>query len=559
MRRITAILAVAALAACTAEAAPADAETEEPPGCDTELVRELSGWAEAGFSGSVAFATETGLECAAAFGLADTAASEPNTTETVFAIGSVSKAFTAAAVFGLVDGGELALGDRAGDLVPGLGGPAAEATVEQLLLHTGGLTGSHGEDHVPLGREEAVTALSELERAFAPGTDFGYSNSGYTLLALIVEEVSGRSYRDHMSEEVLRLPGREEPVGGFWDGEPAPSGPRATGYVDGEPAASAGDFTGPHWAMAGNGDLAMTAADLASWTRAMFDGEVIAPRAVDLLLGTAFERSDGSVEVPGWAVLDASVHGAQVYTTAGGGGDTGQDAVVAWLPRTRTALAITANTSVVTAADLLRAIGPALVAGEPIPAPEGRGAEVDPAALAAVAGTYALESGSVLTVAAEGDRLEVAAEGADAIEAMSEPTGGFTAEDLERHERAVSALLHGETRAGREELEILESDLGAVQHIETVGTVVEDGEPRTYVSIAADETTLAWYAVDEHGAVAAVMLAPGPPVFTLVPAGEGEYRQERLDGAGLGLRVRFDGDLMAVTGSEGTIEARRTS
>src|SRR5690606_33472981 len=155
---------------------------------------------------------------------------------TVFAIGSVSKAFTAAAVFGLVDGGELALGDRAGDLVPGLGGPAAEATVEQLLLHTGGLTGSHGEDHVPLGREEAVTALSELERAFAPGTDFGYSNSGYTLLALIVEEVSGRSYRDHMSEEVLRLPGREEPVGGFWDGEPAPSGPRATGYVDGEPA-----------------------------------------------------------------------------------------------------------------------------------------------------------------------------------------------------------------------------------------------------------------------------------------------------------------------------------
>src|SRR5690606_20316260 len=140
-----AILAVAALAACTAEAAPADAETEEPPGCETELVRELSGWAEAGFSGSIAFATETGLECAAAFGLADTAASEPNTTETVFAIGSVSKAFTAAAVFGLVDGGELALGDRAGDLVPGLGGPAAEATVEQLLLHTGGLTGSHGE------------------------------------------------------------------------------------------------------------------------------------------------------------------------------------------------------------------------------------------------------------------------------------------------------------------------------------------------------------------------------------------------------------------------------
>ncbi|WP_084546747.1 serine hydrolase domain-containing protein [Glycomyces arizonensis] len=559
MRRIIPILAAMALAACTADAAdPGDTGTEEPPGCDAALVRDLSSWAEAGFSGSIAFASDAGLGCTAAFGLADAESGTPNTAETVFAIGSVSKAFTAAAIFDLIDAGELALDDRAGDLVAGLAGPAADATVEQLLLHTSGLTGTHGDDHVPLGREEAVAALSELDTAFEPGTDFGYSNSGYTLLALIIDEVSGESYRDYMADAILRLPGRDEAAGGFWDGEPAPAGPKAIGYVDGERAESLGDFAGPHWAMSGNGDLAMTAADLASWTEAMFDGEVIAPEAVEQLTGTVFEHGDGSVEAPGWVAFDASVYGTPVYTVAGGGGDTGHNAVVAWLPETHTALAITSNTSAVIASELLDAIGPALAAGEPIPVPD-EGVEADPAELAAAEGTYSLESGSVFTVEAEDGRLAVAADGADAVAALSVPTGGFTAEDFERHEQAVLALLGGETEAGRAELETLEADIGDVRDVAAVGTVVEDGELRTYVSITADETTLAWYALDEHGAVAAVLLDPGPPVFTLVPVGDGEYRQERLDGAGLGVRAVFDGDLMTVTGPEGTVEAHRNS
>ena len=88
----------------------------------------------------------------------------------MFAIGSVTKAFTAAAVLDLVAAGELALDDRAGDLVPGLRGPAADATVEQLLLHTSGLTGSHGEDHEPLdARTRRVPPSARLEQAFPPG------------------------------------------------------------------------------------------------------------------------------------------------------------------------------------------------------------------------------------------------------------------------------------------------------------------------------------------------------------------------------------------------------
>ena len=553
------ILAAAVMmaAACTVDTdTPEDAS--DPPACDAELVEALGKWTDAGFSGSVAITSDGEFTCRAGFGLADVANGTPNSADTVFGIGSVSKAFTAAAVLDLVDAGVLALDDRAGELLPGLGGAAAEVTVEQLLLHTGGLAGEHGGDHEPLGREEAVEAIGALGSEFEPGSDFLYSNSGYSLLALIIDETSGTSYREYMAEEILIVPGRG--IGGFWDGEPAAPGPRAVGYEDGQATSADGSFEGPHWALEGNGDLAMTAPELAEWTAALFGDEVVSDRAVELLTTTAFDYGDGNTEVPGWVRLDEQVLGAPVYATAGGGGDLGHDAVTAWLPETRQSIAIATNTSDLTAEELLQAIGPALAAGDPIPVPESQAVEVDPAELEQRAGTYALDSGGTLTVEAAEDSLVIAADGADAVEAMFEPPGGVTAEDIERHEAAVVKLLNGETDAGREEHEILESDLGTIEDVELAGSVVENGELRTYVRITADgEATLGWYALDDHGTVAGVSLGEDPPSFELVPAGEGEYRQENLNGAGLGIRVTFEEDLMTVTGSDGAVEARRTT
>jgi CubicO group peptidase (beta-lactamase class C family) len=548
MRRISLVLAAAlAAAACTA-----DPETEtDTAGCDSGFTSALSAWADAGFSGALAIGDGEGFDCRAAFGMADE--TSPNADETVFAIGSISKAFTAAAVVDLVDAGEIALDAEAGTLLPGLEGPAAEATVEQLLVHTSGLEGSHGEDHRPLEREDAIAALGGLRSAFEPGSEFLYSNAGYTLLALIVDETTG-DYREYLAEEILRVDG--ERIGGFWDGEPAAPGPRAVGVVDGSPAAENGGFDGPHWALAGNGDLAMTAAELGAWTRALFNGGVISEDAVDLLLDTGFDNGDGTTEIPGWVAVGPDVFGAPVITASGGGGDTGHNAVAAWLPESGTSLAVASNTDGVIAGELVDAIGPALIAGDPVPAPEDR-AEVDPAELQAREGVYTLESGSTFTVTAEAEGLAVAADGADAVAALF-ASGDFTAEDVAAHEADVLALLHGETETGREELEALEGDLGAITGVELAGTAVEDGELRTYVRIdAEDEEVLGWYVLDGHGGVGAVSLGVEPPAFTLVPTGEGEYRQADLAGAGEGVRVVFEDDLMTVQGTAGPVEARR--
>jgi CubicO group peptidase (beta-lactamase class C family) len=559
MKRISAMVAAALLsAACTVSAACTiedDPEREAAAGCDAGLMSALSHWADAGFSGILVI-DGGGLDCRAAFGLADEANGTANTDETVFGIGSVSKAFTAAAVLDLVDAGTFTIDDRAGDLVPGLGGPAAEATVEQLLLHTSGLEGSHGEDHRPLDRDEAIGALSGLESAFAPGAEFLYSNAGYSLLALIVDEQSGASYREYLDEEILTLPSGH--VGGFWDGEPTAPGPRAIGYVQGEPAPETGGFAGPHWAMAGNGDLAMTAAELNAWTAALFAGEVISPAAVDMLRSTAFDNGDGTTEIPGWVSVGPDLFGVPVITASGGGGDTGHNAVAAWLPESGTTITLASNTDGVVAGELLEAIAPALINGEAIPAPEGR-AEADPAELQAREGVYTLETGSAYTVAATADGLTVAADGADAVAAMF-ASGDFTSEDVAAHEAALLALLDGETDAGREERAALEGDLGPVTGLELAGTAVEDGELRTYVRISGvDYDELAWYALGDHGEIGAVALGAEAPAFTLVPTGEGEYRQADFTGAGEGFTVSFEDDRMTVDGPAESVEAHRAA
>lgn len=516
----------------------------------------FAAWGEAGFSGSIAVSTGGEDDCLAAYGIADRADDTPNTVDTVFSIGSITKAFTAAAVLELVDEGKLALDARAGDLVDGLGGPAADVTVDQLLLHTSGLTGSHGEDYVALDRSEAIAALGGLELALAPGSDFLYSNSGYTLLALIVEEASGTTYRDYVTSQLLDVPDGAV-AAGFANGEPAAPGPRAVGYLDdGSPGDGEG-FAGPHWAVEGNGGVAMTTRDLARWADALFAGQLISAEATETLRTLRFDNGDGSAEIPGWVAFDQELFGEPAYAAAGGGGD-GHNAVVAVLPESQRVITIASNTADVTAEDLLQAVGPALAADEPVPGPETPSAAVDPAAIEAVAGRYGLDSGGTFEVGAQDDRLAIAATGADAVDVLFPLPDDYTADDAAGHEQGVLDLLAGETQAGREERAAIEADFGAIDDVTLVGTIVRDFELRTYVTVTSGtDSTLFWYALDDEGGVAAVELGTDPPTLLLVASGDGAYVPDDPTGAAPELTVTFAEDGMALAGPAGRVTAAR--
>ena len=399
-----------------------------------------------------------------------------------------------------------------------------------------------------------MAAIGHLESAFEPGTDFLYSNAGYTLLALVVEAASGTTYRDYMVSEILPLPDGTV-AGGFWDGEPAAPGPRAIGYLDDGPTDEMGDFGGPHWALDGNGDLAMTAEALATWTHALFTGRVVSPEAVAILGGSGFDLGDGTSETPGWVAYDESIFGEPFLATAGGGGDVGHNAVVVWVPDGERVIVITSNGPDVTAEDLLQAIGPALLAGDPLPQPDPPADDIDPADLEAVAGTYELDSGGSFDVKARDGRLAISANGSEAVAALFPLPSDRTAGEVVAHEEDVLSLLAGETQQGREEREILESDFGTMDAIDLIGTVVDDGELRTYVTItsATDSITL-WYALDEAGGIAAAEGPTEPPTQLFIPSG-GSYRPDDPTGTRPDVTVEFDASRMTVSNSAGTTVA----
>ena len=142
------------------------------------------------------------------YGLADIEHSVSVTPSTSFRLASVTKQFTAAATLALVEEGKLHLDERLGDLLSDVPAYARDVRVRHLLAHTSGVPDYEpilGSDDGPQVKDHDVLAL--LHRAnklyFASGTSWRYSNSGYALLALIVERVSGERFAGYLRHRIF--------------------------------------------------------------------------------------------------------------------------------------------------------------------------------------------------------------------------------------------------------------------------------------------------------------------------------------------------------------------
>lgn len=164
---------------------------------------------------AVAISHEGQIVLDEAFGVADLATGEPLTARHRMRIASQSKSFTAAGIMALVEEGRVRLDDRCGDLVRGLHGSVAAASVGQLLSHSGGVVRDGADsgqflDRVPYrSRDELLADLSEPS-PIEPGTRLKYSNHGYALLGLVIEAVSGQPYAAWIEDRVIRPAGLAE-------------------------------------------------------------------------------------------------------------------------------------------------------------------------------------------------------------------------------------------------------------------------------------------------------------------------------------------------------------
>ncbi len=135
----------------------------------------------------------------------------PLRTDSVYDLGSITKQFTAAAILTLEMQGKLAVTDLASKYLDGVPADKSAITLHHLLTHSSGLESDFSpSDYDPVGREEYVGRALQSTLLFAPGGGYEYSNAGYSLLAAIVEKVSGQPYEIYLTERVLKPAGMRE-------------------------------------------------------------------------------------------------------------------------------------------------------------------------------------------------------------------------------------------------------------------------------------------------------------------------------------------------------------
>ncbi|MDQ6736282.1 MAG: beta-lactamase family protein [Gemmatimonadota bacterium] len=230
-------------------------------------------------SASVAVVKHGRIVYARAYGAAKLDPVLPATPEMRYGIGSISKQLTAATILLLQQEGKLSLDDHVSRFVPGLT-RGNEVTIRELLSHTSGYQDFWPQDYVPPLMQKPISAQGILDRwarqplDFDPGTKWQYSNTNFVIAALIVEKASGQPFFQFLQRRILTPLGMTSAIDFDALG---PSAVQPIGYMRyALGPLRAATSTGPGW-MAGAGELAMTASDLAKWDMAMINRRILSP------------------------------------------------------------------------------------------------------------------------------------------------------------------------------------------------------------------------------------------------------------------------------------------
>jgi D-alanyl-D-alanine carboxypeptidase len=264
--------------------------------------------------------------------------------DTIFQIASLTKPFTAIVILRLAEQGQLGLDDRAARWLDWLPASYREVTIRQLLGHVSGVPRDLRRENVDeFTLDEFRRRFLAAEPSFAPGARWEYSNTGYTLLAMIAERASGRDFGRLLNELIFR------PVGMRRTRYRAPlvaAPARATGY----------DWQDGRWAVAppvysgyGNSGIESTSADLAAFGTALQRGRLLRAASVATMLTPARLASGEAVSFPfrgsptsygmGWFLSDLC--GVRIATH--GGTIAGFSASLSWAPERRISVATLAN------------------------------------------------------------------------------------------------------------------------------------------------------------------------------------------------------------------------
>lgn len=273
----------------------------------------LSCFAAYGFSGTVLVVRDGRVVLLEGYGLADVDRKVRNTAATRFEMNSMTKMFTGAAILRLAGEGRLRLDDPVERHLGPFPAGKQGATIEQLATHTSGLVVA-GTDLAGDSRDAFVNDVRQTPRESAPGERYRYTNAGFSLLAAVIEVVSGETYEAHLRRHLFGPAGMRTAI--FRDQVPAGDPLFAHGYV-GTPAALEPGPPNPYvWGTKGAGGVWATVGDLYRWLVALEERRILPEEQWRLLMTPPRPPSE---EAFGWHV-DTTPEG-RPWIHKGGGSD----------------------------------------------------------------------------------------------------------------------------------------------------------------------------------------------------------------------------------------------
>ena len=284
----------------------------------------MANQASHGYAGALLIEQNGELILAKGYGVSDRATSTPVTPDTVFDIGSVTKQFTAAAILKLEEQKQLKVEDAISNYFANVPADKQDITLHQLLTHTAGLPESLGDDYDRILKDDYIDLAMRTPLLHQPGEAYSYSNTGYSLLTAIIEQVTGQSYEAYLREVLF------EPIGMLQTGYLLPEWqedhlahayttilfwPRDMGTPLDQPFAA----DGPYWHLRGNGGILSTVLDMYQWHKALQGNTVLTEASKAKLLTPYVDEgfAEESFYSYGWVIIPTS-RGTTLQTHNGG-------------------------------------------------------------------------------------------------------------------------------------------------------------------------------------------------------------------------------------------------
>jgi CubicO group peptidase (beta-lactamase class C family) len=387
----TCLIVVVALSLLTA----VSALVQDAAPITSKLDEYMNAAAKQGFTGSALVARDGKVIFSKGYGMANAEWDIPNTPQTKFRLGSVTKQFTAASILLLQERGKLAVQDPICKYIADCPKAWKPITIHQLLTHTAGIPNYTPEDPeeyrklylAPVTVAGFVDSFKGKPLEFAAGERMKYNNSGYFTLGYIIEKVSGQSYEAFLQENIF-TPLKLADTG--YDTHDRILKYRATGYSRRQDAMINSDYldmTVPYAA----GALYSTVGDLFAWNEALFSDKLLSAKSREAMM---------TVDKNSYAYGLAVIQRFNRKMVFHGGGINGFETFLARFPEEKITVAVLRNSDYgmpgpgTISNDLA-----AIVLGEKYEVPRERvGIKVDPKIFDAYVGEYEFAPSRIFTI-----------------------------------------------------------------------------------------------------------------------------------------------------------------